>query len=67
MKAAYPKYFLTPSGKPVSAKALENACKAIRQAPANEYPGWDWFPQTGYHILREVMSGIHHRINMRAE
>jgi hypothetical protein len=65
MKAAYPKYFVTPEGRKISIKTLSNACKVIRKNPSADYPGWDWFPQTGYNILNSVMDGINDRINQR--
>ncbi|MDQ5916741.1 MAG: hypothetical protein QG584_2635 [Pseudomonadota bacterium] len=63
---AYPRAFLLPSGRRVSARTIMNAMKVIRANPGADYPGWDWFPVPGHFIIREVERGIDERINLRA-
>lgn len=67
MNSAYPKYFKTPSGRPVSPRVMASALRAIRANPSADYPGWDWFAVPGHYILREFRRGLHDRINMRAD
>ncbi len=66
MRAAYPKAFKTPEGRTVSIRQLARALRAIRANPDADYPGWNWFPTPGHHILREFRRGMHDRINLRA-
>jgi len=66
MRAAYPRYFKTPEGRAVSVRAMGAALRAIRSNPSADYPGWNWFPTPGYHILKSFRDGLHDRINMRA-
>ncbi len=64
-RAAYPRYFRTPEGRPVSIPKMAAALRAIRANPDAEYPGWDWFAVPGHFILREFRRGLHDRINLR--
>lgn len=66
-RAAYPQYFKTPEGRPISVRRLAKALRQIHKDPGKDYPGWDWFPVPGHFIIREVLRGIHDRINMRGE
>lgn len=66
-RSAYPKYFKTPEGRPVSIAKMAIALKTIRKNPDAEYPGWDWFPVPGHYIIREFQRGLNDRINMRAK
>lgn len=64
-RAAYPRYFKTPEGWPVSIVRMAIALRAIRSNPDADYPGWDWYPVPGHFIVRNFMRGLHDRINMR--
>jgi hypothetical protein len=65
-RAPYPRYFLTPEGRPVSIRRMGAALRAIRANPDADYPGWDWFPTPGHFIIREFRRGLDDRINLRA-
>ncbi len=65
-RAAYPKAFMTPSGRMVSIRTMGRALKEIRQKPDLDYQGWEWFEVSGRSILRDFMAGVHDRINTRA-
>lgn len=67
MHSAYPRYFKTPEGRPVSIRRMRNALRIIRLDPDKDYPGWEWYPISGHAIIRSFRDGIHHRINMRAK
>lgn len=66
-RAAYPKYFLLPSGRRVLPSTMRRALIEIHKKPDADYPGWDWFSVPGHFIINEVRRGIDDRINMRAE
>jgi len=66
MKSAYPKYFVTPEGKAVSIAKMSHALREIRKNPSADYPGWNWFPTSGYQILASFRAGMHDRINRRS-
>ena len=64
-RSPYPRFFMTPEGRPVSIRAMARALRIIRANPGAEYPGWDWFPVPGHYILREFRRGLDDRINQR--
>lgn len=66
-KPIYPRAFLTPEGRPVSIRSMANALRVIRSAPDQDYPGWNWFPTPGHHILAEFRRGLNDRINRRGQ
>lgn len=66
-RSPYPKYFVTPSGRPVSIKTMANALRVIRSNPSADYPGWEWYPVTGWHILNDFRNGLNDRINQRGK
>lgn len=66
-QSVYPRYFKTPTGRPVSIATMSKALRAIRQKPDADYPGWEWYPLPGYYILRSFRDGIHDRINRRTQ
>lgn len=65
-RSAYPRFFKTPEGRPISIRTMAKALRAIRANPDAEYPGWNWFPTPGHMILRIFRDGMHDRINMRS-
>ena len=67
MKNTYPKAFITPNGRAVSIRTMQNALRQIRKNPQAEYPGWNWFSTPGYMIVNEFRRGLHDRINRRAQ
>lgn len=67
MKSLYPRAFMTPEGRPVSIRTMGQALQVIRQAPGEDYHGWDWFPTSGHFILAEFRRGLDDRINRRAK
>lgn len=66
IKPVYPRGFFTPSGRPVSIRAMSRALREIRRRGVNlEYPGWEWYPVRGATIIRDFQNGIDDRINRR--
>jgi len=65
MKSLYPRYFLTPEGRPVRPRQMGAALRETRKNPGADYQGWEWFPVSGYFILAEFQRGLNDRINKR--
>lgn len=63
---AYPRGFVTPSGRAVTVRKMANALRVIRQDPEAMIEGWDWAQTPGYCILHDFSRGLHDRINRRA-
>jgi hypothetical protein len=66
-RSAYPRFFVTPEGRPVSIRAMGAALRKARANPDVEFKGWNWFPTEGRHVVRDFRIGLDDRINMRAE
>jgi hypothetical protein len=66
-RSPYPEFFRTPEGRAVSIRKMAIALKAIRGNPDVDYPGWNWFPTPGHHIVRNFRDGLNDRINKRGE
>lgn len=66
IKPVYPRGFFTPSGRPVSIRAMSHALREIRRRGVDlEYPGWEWYPVRGATIIRDFHNGLNDRINRR--
>jgi hypothetical protein len=52
-----------PNGRRVTLGTYVTAWRSILANPDADYPGFDHFPECGWHILVAIRDGLHDRIN----